>query len=117
MKWKRVENGVYSAGPYLVERAPYHRAIWSVSGPGVSAGVGHETKDDAQTEAHDAALERIVGSELTVEPVKGDVVVIPGHDNAPGVYATALGDNMHCIHLRRGKRICLFRREFKVVMP
>jgi|SRR5690349_4050023 len=115
MKWSRVQNGVYTAGPYLVEQNAHG---WYASGPGLDQQ--HDTKADAQADAEDAALTRIAGSETTVEPVKGDLVVIPAHDDRRGTVATVLkGDRepMFCLHLARGRKLCLFRREFKVVVP
>jgi len=119
MKWTRVENGTYTAGPYTVERADYHRAVWSSSGPGVSAGVGHETKAGAQAAAENAARERIKGHGDSVEPVTGDLVTVHEGSRSGIVRAVFPGTHhpIYSILLARGKRLCLERSEFQVVMP
>lgn len=131
MKWTRVENGVYTAGPYTIERAPYHRAVWSADGPGVSAGVGHETKADAQEAARRAMVARLADPEVV--PVVGDAarITVPsevaGRKDTRG-HVTSIIDNgakngtdqqpIYCIRYNvGGSRRCLFRHEFEVIEP
>lgn len=120
MKWTRPEPGTYLAGPYKVERQPYHRAIWIATGPGLpETGAVHETKDDAQTEAEDAALARITAPDYHVAPVVGDVVVEGGkRGHISAILPNANGGSpTFVIQLPRGRRKCRLRPEFPVVMP
>lgn len=122
MKWTRIENGVYTAGPYRVERLVTR---WQVSGPGV-IGQTHDHKADAQAAAENAATARIEGQEATVEPVRGDLAYVPswrGKDKRGRI--TTVIDNsspnqqpIYCIRFNvGGGRSCRFRHEFKVILP
>lgn len=116
MRWHRQEPGVYTAGPYKVERLPYHRALWDVSGPGVAEG-SFEHKDAAQRYCGEVASSR-AAEPLTV-PVVGDVVLVRegSRQGYVGTIMTGNGEPLYCIKFVRGKRLCLFRREFEVIVP
>lgn len=121
MRWHRVRNGVYTAGPYLVEQNAHG---WYASGPAVD--VQHDTKADAQSECEDAALERLEGNAATAVPVVGDhaVVLADRRKDPRGTITTVIdhgGANqepLYCVRFNiGGGRKCLFRREFELVMP
>lgn len=119
MRWKRVRPGLYVAGPYTVERHNHAGGFWFASGPGVPA-VSHDTKDDAQTECEDAALMRIDGNEATVGPVVGDAVVTTEGQRRGHVRSVMLSERgkvLFCLGFARGRKLCLFRHEFSVVLP
>lgn len=114
MNWRRERPGVYTAGPYRIERLV---SRWVAQGPGIAET--HEHKVDAQVECEDAALERIVGNESTVMPVVGDAVMV---GDRPGRVTTQLASAdgtalLYCILFARKRRLCLRRHEFKVVLP
>lgn len=121
MNWKREQPGVYTCGPYRVERQPYHRAIWIADGPGIAEGSGvHDQKADAQTECADAALERISGRSHDCTAVAGDIVMVRDRRGQIGTIMEGAGPRsarLYCIRFVRGKRLCLFRDEFEVVLP
>lgn len=122
MRWTRVENGVYTSGPYVLERnAPPNRGTWSVSGPGVSAGIGHERKDDAQSAASRAMAHRLAdGGGATVTPARGDRARLRDTGRAGVITSVFPGDNGHplyCIRLPRNRRVCVHREEFEVIEP
>lgn len=118
MKWHRERPGRYTAGPYAIEDAGHHRPLWTATGPGMPDRL-HSTKVDAQADCEDAALERIVGNEVTVPPVVGDAALVA--DTRRGVVTTMLaadsGVQLWCIKFARGRRLCLRRTEFEVVLP
>ncbi|AGT12996.1 hypothetical protein KAYACHO_92 [Mycobacterium phage KayaCho] len=120
MKWTRPEPGEYTAGPYKITRwmsAKGSGTPWFVDGPGVEIG-WHATKDDAQAEAEDAALNRLGDDETAVVPIVGDVAEYAGlRCRISAVMATNDGQPLYCLVKPRGKRQCLLRSEFKVVMP
>lgn len=115
MNWKRERPGVYTAGPYLVEQNAHG---WYASGPGVD--VSHDLKADAQAECEDAALMRIDGNEATVGPVVGDQVVTREGSRRGRVRSVMLSERgkvLFCLGFARGRKLCLFREEFEVVLP
>ncbi|AYD82080.1 hypothetical protein I5G60_gp88 [Mycobacterium phage Saguaro] len=117
MKWTRptADGGRYEAGPYVVENLGRHG--WAASGPGFRTV--HATKADAQSDCGDAALERIAGQEATVGPVVGDIVVVTATGRRGQVSAIMNGTHhpLYCIRFARGKRLCLDRHEFEVLVP
>ena len=116
MKWHRVTPGVYTSGPYTIERADYHRAIWTASGPGVSAGVARESKAEAQRICGEAAAKR--AADPATAPVVGDAVTVGGRHGHVGSIQPGNGiETLYCIRFVRGKRLCLFRHEFEVIVP
>lgn len=115
MKWTRQRPGLYTAGPYAVMSLDTHRPIWTASGPDFTSVEG--TKADAQLACQRAALLRIEGNGRTVVPVVGDHVVA---NNRTGKVTAILPSNnsqVYCMRFARGRRLCLFRIEFEVVMP
>jgi len=118
MIWKREKPGVYVAGPYTVARVV--GSTWRASGPGLDPEVNWHGKDLAQDEARRACQRRLLneGQERT-EPVVGDVVVIPGRRDRGRVRAVFPGTHhpIYSILFPRGRRLCLDREEFQVVMP
>lgn len=119
MKWHREKPGVYTAGPYLVEQ---HAHGWYASGPGLTESATR--KDEAQRAAEKSAWARLIdiSDGLTVEPVIGDIVVVQddykgGRRGQISTVMSGNGEPLYCIRFVRHKRLCLFRREFAVVMP
>ena len=115
MKWTRTAPGVYAAGPYLVERIIESPAVWRANGPGV-LGVCRPNKSEAQKVAQHAAEERALGFAV---PVIGDIVL---YDDRRGQISSILPQSgssnvLYCIMFARGKRLCLFRQEFAVIVP
>lgn len=118
MNWKRERPGAYGAGPYRVERHDHAGGFWTASGPSVSAG-SYETKAEAQTQCERAMQIRLADPDANA-PVVGDIVEIIA-DGRRGQVSTIMTGGiaapLHCLRLARGKRLCLFRHEIKVVMP
>lgn len=117
MKWKREKPGVYTAGPYLVEQ---HAHGWYASGPGLDESATR--KDEAQHAAEKSAWARLIdiSDGLTTEPVVGDIVIVGerrGQISSKMAGAAVHAEPLYCIRFVRGKRLCLFRREFVVAMP
>lgn len=121
MNWTRVKPGEYVAGPYRIERQPYHRAIWIADGPGIADSSGvHDLKEDAQAECEEAAIMRIAGAEATVQPVVGDLARVIATDRRGQVSSIMPSDNgrpLICLRFARGRRLCLFREEIEVMLP
>jgi hypothetical protein len=125
MRWHGKDGG-YEAGPWRVERGEAKK-WWVARGPGIEGGVSrHETKADAQSECEDAALLRIEGQGMTVEPVVGDIAVpLSSRRSNPMARVTSRiansqpeGEPLYCLRFNSGGgRECLFRREFEVVLP
>lgn len=128
MKWTRERPGVYTSGPHRIERvADCHPCVWHASGPG-RPRIGHQTKAEAQAEVERAARDRVADPDTV--PVVGDHVEIVGANvwsGRRGQVSTIIkgarhiqaGDEppLYCLHLARGKRLCLFRHEITVVVP
>lgn len=113
MKWHRVEPGTYTAGPYLVE-ATYTSGGWYASGPGVDSFWLH--KNAAQLACGNAAAAR--AADPATKPVIGDAVTVGGrHGTVGSIMATGSIETLYCIKFVRGKRLCLFRHEFEVIVP
>ncbi|AEJ94612.1 hypothetical protein FDI63_gp096 [Mycobacterium phage ChrisnMich] len=127
MKWTRTRPGLYQAGPYAVLSAGTHRPIWTASGPDFTAVCG--TKAEAQRACERSAHARLIdiSDGHTVVPVVGDrvetttgvrKVTLPARaGQITTVIQSATGLPLYCIKFAYGKRLCLFRNEFKVVMP
>lgn len=125
MKWSREKPGVYTAGPYRVEK---FGSRWLASGPsnaapGVELDVSYERKDQAQELCLVVAQARAVNPAVT--PVVGDYGVLADGRRgqltaimrgAPGGTSPGLVP-LYCFRLPRGRRTCVFRYEFQVVMP
>ena len=122
MKWKRATAGRsrYEAGPYVVEHRG-HAHGWFVCGPGLAEH--HPLKADAQAAALKAAQARAANPAVT--PVVGDFGVLADGRRgqltaimrgAPGGTSPGLV-SLYCFRLPRGRRTCVFRYEFQVVMP
>ncbi|QJD51396.1 hypothetical protein SEA_RAWRGERTHAT_93 [Mycobacterium phage RawrgerThat] len=123
LTWKRhPETGAYTSGPYVIEKS--FNGQWHLSGP--SLNEPHFTKREAQRSAYHAARQRIDGHAMCAVPVVGDhvetttdvrKVTLPARPGQiTSVIETGNGP-LYCIKFARGKRLCLFRNEFKVVMP
>lgn len=119
MKWTRPEPGEYTAGPYKITRwmsAKGSGTPWFVDGPGVQIG-WHATKDDAQAEAEDAALMRITEeTKYSVEPVVGDWAYLGEYLQVTAVFNAGTGPSTYSLRTARGKRKCLRRYEFPLVI-
>lgn len=128
MNWKRERPGVYTAGPYQVKQSDLSAKFWVATGPDVEQS-HHETKADAQAEAQRVATLRAADPDANA-PVVGDIVEIIDQVAAPRrgqVSSIMLPDYasvhphrqrpLYCVKLARGKRLCLFRHEIKVVVP
>jgi hypothetical protein len=116
MKWTRTRPGLYQAGPYAVMNV--QASIWTASGPDFTDVCG--TKADAQRSAERAARARLIdiSDAYTVVPVVNDHVVANNRTGkVTSRMTSATGLPLYCIRFARGKRLCLFRNEFKVVMP
>ncbi|QHB37836.1 hypothetical protein I5G63_gp096 [Mycobacterium phage Imvubu] len=117
MKWHRGDqDSQYRAGAYTVERGPVTGPAWRALGPCV-ATAGHTTKASAQHAAFEAILAR-VGDPFRADVVVGDVVEYAGM-RATITMATTTGDGtpLFCLRTTRGKRHCLLRSEFRLVVP
>jgi hypothetical protein len=135
MKWKREQPGLYTAGPYRVERGPYHRAIWSASGPGVSTGSEvvntEESKELAQARCFVALIDRVGDTGQlgrTCSAVVGDCVQVleNARKDRRGRITTIIDNTVpgrtaepiYCVRFNvGGGRTCLFRHEFEVIAP
>ena len=118
MKWARVRPGHYTAGPYAILSLETHRPIWTASGPDFTAVCG--TKAEAQQACQRAAHARLIdiSDAYTVVPVVNDVAEYAGlRCRVSMITTTADGTPLYCLVKPRGKRQCLLRNEFKVVMP
>ncbi|AER49406.1 hypothetical protein STINGER_92 [Mycobacterium phage Stinger] len=120
MKWTRVRPGLYRAGPYAVLNV--QASIWTASGPNFTAVCG--SKADAQEAAQRAAHGRLADvngnytDTDTVVPVVNDIAEYAGlRCRVSMITKTADGTPLYCLVKPRGKRQCLLRNEFKVVMP
>lgn len=119
MRWTRPRPGLYTAGPYTVERHDHAGGFWTASGPGVPAH-SYRSREEAGAQCEDAAQERIVGNEATVEPVRGDVALVCATGRVGTITSVFGGDNGHplyCIRLPRGRRVCIHRNELEVLVP
>lgn len=124
MKWKREKPGVYTAGPYLVEeveslpttpRQSTMGSQWHASGPDVDSN--WLRKSEAQAACAEKAKQRI-GTGTLVEPVVDDVAEYAGKRAViSALMSTNDGTPLYCLRLARGKRQCLLRHEFTVVLP
>ncbi len=125
MRWHRIkETGGYVAGPYAVEKGPVTGPAWRAHGPGVDRPA-HRLKDAAQAACLVACHDRLRdGGGKTCTAVEGDAVVID--DGRRGEVTAVLrqepsseyaAQTTYAIRLPRGKRLCLFRGEFEVVVP
>lgn len=112
MNWKREKPGVYTAGPYQVEQIAH---TWYASGPGLGATVGVDRKEQAQGMCCSVAGARAMRSKT--EPVVHDVVLVG--ERRGQISSIMLGDRktLYSIKFVRGKRLCLFRHEFQVIVP
>lgn len=109
MKWTRTRPGLYTAGPYAVMSLETHRPIWTASGPDFTSVEG--TKADAQLACQRAAHARLID-------ISDDVAEYAGQRcRVSMITATADGTPLYCLVKPKGKRQCLLRNEFKVVMP
>jgi hypothetical protein len=117
MKWTRVTPGVYTSGPYRIERATFHRPIWEAYGPGIATGMdAFESKGHAQRVCGEAAAKR--AADPATKPVIGDAVTVGGRHGHVGSIQPGNGiETLYCIRFARGKRLCLFRHEFEVIVP
>jgi hypothetical protein len=125
MNWKRERPGVYTAGPYLVEQLAV--GGWYASGPGVDEPT--DRKDHAQVACERYALARIEGRERTCPAFLGDAVTLwtrggagvrqtTGRIHSVFPNATENGKGpLYSIHLARGRKVCMYRDEFQVVLP
>lgn len=123
MKWTRERPGVYTAGPYTVEH--HADGFWLATGPNLP---DHEKgaqslKTDAQYACKQACARRLLGEgQVECEPVIGDIVVTLA-DKRRGQITMMLKPGatnpvtLWCIKFARGRRLCLLRHEFEVVMP
>ena len=122
MRWHRdKERGGYFSGPYRVVEVAEG---WAVTGPGLATREDclWDLKAAAQAKAFTALADRL-GSDgargTTCEVVQGDHVVID--DGRPGVISGVLHGGGHgttyMVRLPRGRRLIMFRGEFKVVAP
>lgn len=125
MNWKRVEPGRYTSGPYTVTRSDSPLAVWHASGPCVAVTGGLTTKADAQAACYEAAFSRGARQGNTCDPVIGDVVISSARDGRAVITSVGVGarhvradnEQLYCMKFPRGKRLCLFRHEFTVVVP
>ena len=123
MNWTREKPGVYTAGPYRVEQGG---ASWYATGPGLKGedfGEPYPRKDQAQGRCCQVAGER-ADWRSPVDPVIRDVVRLT--DGRQGYVSVIMRGPvgvehveraMYGIRLPRGRRLCLFRHEFAVVVP
>lgn len=118
MKWSRQRPGLYTAGPYAVQCIDASKGIWTASGPDFTAVAG--SKADAQAAAQRSAHARLIdiSDAYTVVPVVNDVAEYAGLRCRVSMITTTVdGTPLYCLVKPRGKRQCLLRNEFKVVMP
>ncbi|QHB37306.1 hypothetical protein I5G58_gp004 [Mycobacterium phage BirdsNest] len=120
MKWSREgDGGAYTAGPYRVERVV--GSTWRASGPGMDPEVNWRGKNLAQDECRRACVRRLLGEgQAETEPVIGDVVVVPGtavRGHLSSILTIDPDNPTYVLKTSRGKRHCLRRAEFEVVMP
>lgn len=118
MKWKRerTEEGLmrYTAGPYTVEERT-KGGWWYASGPDMDSE--WLRKSEAQAATVEVAKRRIGDGKLG-EPVVGDAAQYAGARAVViALLATNDGTPLYCLRLARGKRQCLLRHEFQVVLP
>ena len=104
----------YTAGPYTVEERT-KGGWWYASGPDLDSEWLRKT--EAQRAAV-AVAERRIGTGTLVEPVVGDHVEYAGQRGVVTLLTTT-GDGtpLYALRLARGKRQCLLRHEFTVVLP
>lgn len=116
MKWTRSSReGQYVAGPYTVERVV--GSTWRALGPGMDPDVNWHTKVLAQDECERAARRRInEQTKHTVEPVVGDYAMAGGQYGQISAVLNGNGKPLYCIKLARGRRKCLHRYEFPLVV-
>lgn len=120
MKWTRERPGVYTAGPYIVKRLLAGSTTWRATGPGMAPEINWRGKDLAQDECRRVAAWR--AADPNVEPIIGDIVVTLA-DKRRGQITMMLKSGatnpapLWCIKFARGRRLCLLRHEFEVVMP
>lgn len=123
LTWKRGdEPGLYTAGPYTIVKGANQ---WHLTGPGGGCGSParqlnepHFTKREAQRSALYAARRRLEGHAMCAVPVVNDVAEYAGQRcRVSMITATADSTPLYCLVKPRGKRQCLLRNEFKVVMP
>lgn len=127
MNWRRQANGSYTAGPYRVDKvlSSWYADGPSNAGPDIRLDSAHLRKDLAQDLCAVVAEARAANPDVT--PVIGDAVEAQGQhgpvDFLRRGHITSImpsGDGrqpLYCIKFSRGKRLCLFRHEFTVVVP
>ncbi|UXE04464.1 hypothetical protein SEA_FUNSIZED_93 [Mycobacterium phage Funsized] len=116
MKWTRDEPGRYTAGPYTVEYHNHAGGFWTAEGPGVDA-TARATKAIAQADCTRAAQERITdATKYTAEAVVGDWAYLGGYLQITAVFADGTGPATYSLRTSRGKRKCLRRYEFPLVI-
>lgn len=116
MKWTRDRPGLYVAGAYTAEHHDHAGGFWTASGPCV-ATASHATKADAQQAAFAAIMAR-VGDPFRADVVVGDVVEYAGQRAVISmVTTTGDGTPLFCLRLARGRRQCLLRHEFRLMVP
>lgn len=121
MKWTRPAPGRYTSGPYTVERVLGN--AWRMAGPEIGPEVIWHTKVLAQDECERAARRRVnETTKHSVTPVVGDWTYLAGHYGQISAVLTstagpeAVERPLYCIKLPRGRRKCLLRHEFPVVL-
>lgn len=119
MKWTRTRPGAYASGPYTVVSADTHRPLWYATGPRVGTDIPLESKTAAQRACERAAIARLLGEgQAECQPVLGDAVLYAGRRGTiSALMTTNDGQPLYCLRLARGKRQCLLRSEFEVVLP
>jgi hypothetical protein len=116
MKWHRIEPGHYESGPYVVMRHPLVDTIWLATGPGMEPDVLWSGKNLAQDECR-RAMARRVEDPYGCEVMVGDVVIAGGkRARITAVLDTAAG-RTYVAQNARGRRKCMVRPEFPVVVP
>lgn len=118
MKWRREgDGGAYVAGPYRVERLV--GSTWRASGPGLDPEVNWHGKNLAQDEARRACVRRLLGEgQERTEPVIGDIIVAGQiRGQISGIMKIDPENPTYVLKTSRGRRHCLRREEFDVVMP
>jgi hypothetical protein len=117
MKWHRIEPGHYEAGPYTVTRHPLADTVWLATGPEMEPDVLWSGKNLAQDECRRAMVRR-VEDPYGCEVVVGDVVIAGGKRAVIKAILVADGGlRTYVAQNARGRRKCMVRPEFPVVVP